>query len=112
LSSAMQRAKPCCKLWLILGSVWAMEFTLGQMASMYNGCMFAVIPLARQDLLRLRLARSKHLRKQLASKGWRFIRDLDLHEWALESEIVLADLDSLAGLEPLAAQDRTQLSLM
>lgn len=74
--------------------------------------MFAVIPLARQDLLRLRLARSKHLRKQLASKGWRFIRDLDLHEWALEPEIVLADLDSLTGLEPLAAQDRTQLSLM
>ena len=73
---------------------------------------FAVIPLARQDLLRLRLARSKHLRKQLASKGWRFIRDLDLHEWALEPEIVLADLDSLVGLEPLAARDRTQLSLM
>jgi len=82
--------------------------------------MFAVIPVARQDLLRLRLARSMHLRKQLASKGWRFIRDLDLHdirdldlhEWAREPEIVLADLDSLVGLEPLAAQDRTQLSLM
>jgi len=74
--------------------------------------MFAVVPLVRQDLLRLRLARSKQLRKRLASTGWRFIRDSDLHEWALESEIVLADLDSLVGLEALAAQDRTQLSLM
>jgi len=73
---------------------------------------FAVIPEARQGLLRLRLARSMHLRKQLASEGWRLIRSLDLQEWASQSKITLADLDSLAGLEPLAAQDRTQLSLI
>jgi hypothetical protein len=67
---------------------------------------------ARQSLLRLRLARSMHLRKQLASQGWQFIRDLDLRDLASKEEVTLADLDSLIGLDPLASQDRTQLSLI
>jgi len=73
---------------------------------------FAVIREVRQSLLRLRLARSMLLRKQLASQGWQFVKDLDLQEWAAREEIALADLDSLVGLEPLAAQDRTQLALI
>jgi len=73
---------------------------------------FAIIPETRQSLLRLKLARSMLLRKRLASRGWQFITDVDLREWASQAEIALADLDSLVGLEPLAAQDRTQLSLI
>jgi hypothetical protein len=71
-----------------------------------------VISEARQDLLRLRLARSMWMRKQLAASGWQFIQDADLQEWASQEEVTLADLDSLVGLDPLSIQDRTQLSLI
>jgi hypothetical protein len=66
----------------------------------------------RQELLRLRLSRSMWLRKPLAEQGWQFIRDTDLLHWADQEEIALADLDSFVGLDLLAAEDRTQLSLI
>ena len=71
-----------------------------------------VISEARQDLLRLRLARSMWMRKQLAASGWQFIQDVDLQKWGSQEEVTLADLDSLVGLDPLSIQDRTQLSLI
>jgi hypothetical protein len=52
------------------------------------------------------------LRKPLAEQGWQFIRDTDLLHWADQEEIALADLDSFVGLDLLAAEDRTQLSLI
>ena len=73
---------------------------------------YAIIPEARQSLLRLRLARSMALRKQLVARGWQFIEDADLQEWATQAETTLSDLDSLVSLDPLAVQDRTQLSLI
>jgi hypothetical protein len=72
----------------------------------------AVIPEARQDLFRLKLGRSTWMRKQLAASSWQFIQDVDLQSWARQKEVTLADLDSLVGLDPLAVQDRTQLSLI
>jgi hypothetical protein len=71
-----------------------------------------IISEAHQSLLRLALARSMYLRKRLASEGWQFIRDLDLTDLASEEEATVADLDSLIGLDPLASEDRTQLSLI
>ena len=72
----------------------------------------AIISAARQDLLRLRMARSVWLRKQLTALGWRFVRDADLQEWASQPQSELTDLESLVALDPLAVQDRTQLSLI
>jgi hypothetical protein len=72
----------------------------------------AIIPSARQDLLRLRTARSGWLRKRLIALGWRFVRDVDLQNRASQPETKLADLESMVGLDPLAVQDRTQLYLI
>lgn len=71
-----------------------------------------IFPEARQDLLRLKLARSMKLRKQLVANGWQFIQDAALRQWASQPDIAPADLDSLVSLDPLAVQDRTQLSFM
>lgn len=73
---------------------------------------FVIFSEARQDLLRLRLARSMALRKQLVASGWQFIQDTALRQWASQSGIALADLDSLVSLDPLAIQSRTQLSFI
>jgi len=72
----------------------------------------AIIPAARQDLLRLRVARSARLREQLTALGWRIIRDTDLQNWASQPQTTLTDLQHLLSLDPLAVQDRTQLSLI
>jgi hypothetical protein len=71
-----------------------------------------IIPERRQDLLRLRLARSMWMRRQLAARGWQFVRDVDLQSWAGQEQVAIADLDSLVGLDPLSIHDRTQLSLI
>nr|MBC7244742.1 hypothetical protein [Chloroflexota bacterium] len=71
-----------------------------------------IFPEARLDLLRLKLARSMTLRKQLAAQGWQFIQDVALRQWASQADIALAGLDSLVSLDPLAIQNRTQLSFM
>jgi len=71
-----------------------------------------IVAEARQQLLRLKLARSMWLRKPLAEQGWQFIKDADLQSWASHEEIALADLDSFVGLDLLAARDRTQLPLI
>ncbi len=72
----------------------------------------AIVTAARQELIRRKLARSIWLRKLLAEQGWRFIREADLHQWASQPQLLLADLDSFVGLDLLVAQDRTQLSLI
>jgi hypothetical protein len=72
----------------------------------------AVISDARQDLMALRWTRSPHLRQELASGGWQFIHEQDLHHWAEQHNLTLSDLDTLASLDPLAIHGRTQLALM
>ncbi len=72
----------------------------------------AIVTTARQELIRQKLARSIWLRKLLAEQGWQFIRDADLRDWASQPQVSLADLDSVVGLDLLAAQDRTQLTLI
>ena len=81
-------------------------------SSVSQGRRFAIFSSARQELLRLRLARSTSLRKQIAAQGWQFVSDADVQEWAENPQATLADLDSLVGIDALTAQDRTQLPLM
>jgi hypothetical protein len=72
----------------------------------------AIISDARQDLMGLRWTRSPLPRQELVARGWQFIHEQDLHHWAQQHNITLADLDTLVSLDPLAMHDRTQLSLM
>lgn len=74
--------------------------------------MIAIVAEGRQDLIHLRLSRSVWLRRQLAERGWQFIKDTNLRDWAAQKTIALADLDSFVGMDLLAAEDRTQLPLI
>jgi hypothetical protein len=72
----------------------------------------AIISDARQDLIGLRWTRAPLLRQEVAASGWQFIHEQDLHHWAKQHNLTLADLDTLVSLDPLAIHGRTQLALM
>ena len=72
----------------------------------------AVVTSERLELVHLRLRRSLWLRRLLAEQGWQFISDMDLADWGQRAQVTLADLDSFVGLDLLAAEDLTQLSLI
>jgi len=72
----------------------------------------AVVTSERLELVRLRLRRSLWIRRPLAEQGWQFISEMDLEDWGKRAEVTLADLDSFVGLDLLATEDLTQLSLI
>jgi hypothetical protein len=72
----------------------------------------AAISATRRELIELRLLRSVWLRKRLVEQGWRFVLDSDLEKWAGQTQVSLAHLSALAGLDWLSARDRTQLPLI
>jgi len=72
----------------------------------------ALVAEGRQELIQLRLSRSGWLRRRLAERGWQFIKDANLRDWAVQKAVSPADLDSFVGMDLLSAEDRTQLSLI
>jgi len=72
----------------------------------------AVVCEARQDLLRLRLARAPWLGQQLTAVSWRFVTDSDIRRWAAQEEVTLAGLDALIASDPLSLESRSQLKLI
>ena len=72
---------------------------------------FIVLPQARAELAKVKLARSPLLRKAIEERNWHFLKWNHLAEFAARPEATLADLEPYLGLDAAADTAGEQLPL-